>query len=49
MLPIKSLKIHVDNHSKIPIPNPQKKKKKQPKYLSKNTCNSIKHTHTHTQ
>ena len=28
MLPIKSLKIHVDNHSKIPIPNPQKKKKK---------------------
>ena len=29
MLPIKSLKIHVDNHSKIPIPNPQKKKKKQ--------------------
>ena len=27
MLPIKSLKIHVDNHSKIPIPNPQKKKK----------------------
>ena len=28
MLPIKSLKIHVDNHSKIPIPNPKKKKKK---------------------
>ena len=34
MLPIKSLKIHVDNHSKIPIPNPQKKKKKTNSYHS---------------
>jgi len=24
MLLIRTLKIHVDNHSKIPIPNPQK-------------------------
>ena len=50
MLPIKSLKIHVDNHSKIPIPNPQKKKKKQIAtivFIKKHMQFNQTHTYTH--
>ena len=50
MLLIKSLKIHVDNHSKIPIPNPPKKKKKKKAtivFIKKHMQFNQTHTYTH--